>query len=82
MTKWSDSSCSSGKCFDARQEEQNGKNAILAGVTDLLAGTAVAADYKVAVVDIDRIMRESVCFLRATKKLEKELKIGALKCNA
>lgn len=38
----------------------------------LLAGTAVAADYKIAVVDIDRIMRESGPALRATKKLEKE----------
>ena len=38
----------------------------------LLAGSALAADYKIAVVDIDRIMRESGPALRATKKLEKE----------
>lgn len=34
--------------------------------------TIFAADYKVAVVDVDKIMRESAPALRATKKLEKE----------
>lgn len=38
----------------------------------LISGTAIAADYKIAVVDVDRIMRESGPSLRATKKLEKE----------
>ncbi len=38
----------------------------------LISGAAVAADYKIAVVDVDRIMRESGPSLRATKKLEKE----------
>ncbi len=38
----------------------------------LVSGAAVAADYKIAVVDVDRIMRESGPSIRATKKLEKE----------
>lgn len=38
----------------------------------LTCGAAVAADYKIAVVDVDRIMRESGPSIRATKKLEKE----------
>lgn len=38
----------------------------------LVSGAAVAADYKIAVVDVDRIMRESGPSVRATKKLEKE----------
>lgn len=38
----------------------------------LLAGNALAVDYKIAVVDIDRIMRESGPAARATKKLERE----------
>ncbi|SFN22351.1 periplasmic chaperone for outer membrane proteins Skp [Formivibrio citricus] len=36
------------------------------------SSAAFAADYKVAVVDVERIMRESGPAVRATKKLEKE----------
>jgi len=38
----------------------------------LISGTALAADFRIAVVDVDRIMRESGPAIRATKKLEKE----------
>lgn len=38
----------------------------------LVSGTTLAVDYKIAVVDVDRIMRESGPAVRATKKLEKE----------
>lgn len=37
-----------------------------------IAGPLFAADYKIAVVDVDRIMREAGPAVRATKKLEKE----------
>lgn len=38
----------------------------------LVSSGAFAADYKVAVVDVERIMRESGPAVRATQKLEKE----------
>lgn len=38
----------------------------------LVSGAAFATDFKIAVVDVDRIMRESGPATRATKKLEKE----------
>lgn len=38
----------------------------------LVTGSAFAVEYKIAVVDIDRIMRESGPAARATKKLERE----------
>ncbi len=38
----------------------------------LLSGTATAGDFKIAVVDVDRILRESAAAVRAEKKLEKE----------
>ena len=38
----------------------------------LASGASMAADYKIAVVSVDRIMRESGPAVRATKKLEKE----------
>ena len=37
-----------------------------------ISSAAIAAEYKIAVVDVDRIMRESGPATRATKKLEKE----------
>ncbi len=43
---------------------------LFAGI--LASGAAVAADYRVAVVDVERIMRESGPALNATKKLENE----------
>lgn len=38
----------------------------------LVAGTAEAGDFKVGVVDTERILRESVPALKAEKKIEKE----------
>jgi outer membrane protein len=38
----------------------------------LLAGTAYAGDFKVGVVDTERILRESMPALKAEKKIEKE----------
>lgn len=38
----------------------------------LISGAVHATDFKIAVVDVDRIMRESGPAIRATKKLEKE----------
>lgn len=38
----------------------------------LFAGTAVAGDFKVGVVDTERVLRESVPALTAEKKIEKE----------
>lgn len=38
----------------------------------LISGAALADSYKIAVVDVERIMRESEPALRATKKLEQE----------
>lgn len=38
----------------------------------LVAGTAVAGDFKVGVVDTERILRESAPAMKAEKKIEKE----------
>lgn len=38
----------------------------------LFAGTAVAGDFKVGVVDTERVLRESVPAMKAEKKIEKE----------
>ncbi len=38
----------------------------------LIAGTAVAGDFKVGVVDTERILRESAPAMKAEKKIEKE----------
>lgn len=38
----------------------------------MVSGAVLATDFRIAVVDVDRIMRESGPATRATKKLEKE----------
>lgn len=50
------------------------KKTIKAGILSLLLGMgmAQAADFKVGVVDTERVLRESVPAMRAEKKIEKE----------
>lgn len=45
--------------------------AVLSGVL-FVAGTAVAGDFKVGVVDTERVLRESAPAIKAEKKIEKE----------
>src|SRR5574340_703046 len=50
------------------------KTAIKAGILSILLGMglAQAADFKVGVVDTERVLRESVPAVKAEKKIEKE----------
>lgn len=48
------------------------KSRIIVALLMLFAGSAIAGDFKVGVVDTERVLRESVPAMKAEKKIEKE----------